>query len=117
MQNSSKTAQRAAHGDRLCTSRPCRHPRKAGPFRGVNPADVFQSGRPAYGKKEGLRTGKEKNRIENLRPSPPSGPADGKKENLPIYKFLKEPLIRKFGKDWYAELELVAEELDKQHML
>lgn len=40
-----------------------------------------------------------------------------KKENLPIYKFLKEPLIRKFGKDWYAELELVAEELDKQHML
>lgn len=41
----------------------------------------------------------------------------GKKENLPIYKFLKEPLIRKFGKDWYAELELVAEELDKQHML
>lgn len=35
----------------------------------------------------------------------------GQKENLPVYKFLKKPLIRKFGEDWYAELELVAEEL------
>lgn len=35
----------------------------------------------------------------------------GEKENLPVYKFLKKPLIRKFGEDWYAELELVAEEL------
>ena len=30
----------------------------------------------------------------------------GKKENLPVYKFLKEPLIRKFGEAWYQELEL-----------
>jgi hypothetical protein len=35
----------------------------------------------------------------------------GKKENLPVYKFLKEPLIRKFGEAWYAELESAAEEL------
>lgn len=41
----------------------------------------------------------------------------GRKENLPVYKFLKEPLIRKFGEDWYAELELVAEEMKKQGML
>lgn len=41
----------------------------------------------------------------------------GRKENLPIYKFLKEPLIRKFGEDWYAELDLVAEEMKKQNML
>ena len=24
----------------------------------------------------------------------------GRKKNLPVYKFLKEPLIRKFGEDW-----------------
>ncbi len=27
---------------------------------------------------------------------------------VPIYKFVKEALIRKFGKDWYAELEGIA---------
>ncbi|KAA6330174.1 hypothetical protein EZS27_021087, partial [termite gut metagenome] len=37
----------------------------------------------------------------------------GEKENLPVYKFLREPLIRKFGKGWYAELEVVAKELEK----
>lgn len=41
----------------------------------------------------------------------------GRKENVPVYKFLKEPLIRKFGKDWYAELELVAEELQSQGLV
>lgn len=38
----------------------------------------------------------------------------GKKENLPLYKFLKEPLIRKFGQRWYASLVEVAEEWIKQ---
>lgn len=33
----------------------------------------------------------------------------GKINKLPIYKFLKEPLIRKFGAEWYAELEEAAE--------
>lgn len=33
----------------------------------------------------------------------------GKELQIPIYKFVKEALIRKFGKDWYAELEKVAE--------
>ena len=41
----------------------------------------------------------------------------GQKENLPVYKFLKEPLIRKFGADWYAELETAVEELKKQKLL
>lgn len=41
----------------------------------------------------------------------------GRKENLPVYRFLKEPLVRKFGEEWYAELELVAGELEKQGML
>jgi Protein of unknown function (DUF3109). len=38
----------------------------------------------------------------------------GTKEGVPIYKFLKEPLVRKFGEAWYSELELVAEEWLKQ---
>ena len=41
----------------------------------------------------------------------------GKKENLPVYKFLKEPLVRKFGEEWYKELEVAAEELKKRGMI
>lgn len=38
----------------------------------------------------------------------------GKELEVPVYRFLKEPLIRKYGESWYAELELVAEEWRKQ---
>lgn len=38
----------------------------------------------------------------------------GKKLHIPIYQFLKEPLIRRFGQDWYDELELTATEWKKQ---
>lgn len=38
----------------------------------------------------------------------------GNKQGLKIYQFLKEPLIRQFGKKWYEELEFVAEEYNKQ---
>ena len=38
----------------------------------------------------------------------------GKKLHLPVYQFLKEPLIRRFGKEWYQELELTANEWKKQ---
>ncbi|MFT6369426.1 MAG: hypothetical protein ACJAWH_000503 [Maribacter sp.] len=34
----------------------------------------------------------------------------GKELQVPVYKFVKEALIRKFGKDWYSELEIVAQE-------
>ena len=34
----------------------------------------------------------------------------GKELQVPVYKFVKQALIRKFGEDWYAELEKVAEE-------
>lgn len=34
--------------------------------------------------------------------------------NLPVYKFLKEPLTRRFGEAWYQELCDVAEELLSQ---
>ncbi len=36
----------------------------------------------------------------------------GKSQKLPLYKFLKEPLIRKYGEDWYNELVIAAEYLD-----
>lgn len=29
----------------------------------------------------------------------------GRKEGVRAYQFLKEPLIRRFGAEWYAELE------------
>lgn len=29
----------------------------------------------------------------------------GEKLNVPVYRFLKEPLIRKFGKNWFKQLE------------
>ena len=38
----------------------------------------------------------------------------GKKEGLKVYQFLKEPLIRCFGEEWYDELSLVADEYNKQ---
>jgi len=34
----------------------------------------------------------------------------GKKQHIPLYKFLREPLIRRFGEDWYNELCLTAEQ-------
>ncbi|MFP9118926.1 DUF3109 family protein [Flavobacterium sp. RNTU_13] len=37
----------------------------------------------------------------------------GKELEVPVYKFVKEALIRRFGADWYAELEKVAEDLKK----
>lgn len=32
----------------------------------------------------------------------------GKELQVPVYKFVKEALIRKFGEDWYMELEKIA---------
>ena len=41
----------------------------------------------------------------------------GRELHLPLYVFLKEPLIRRFGQDWYDELLGIAEELKKQGLL
>ena len=38
----------------------------------------------------------------------------GRKEGLPIYRFLREPLIRRFGKDWYKEVCEVAKLMQTQ---
>ncbi len=37
----------------------------------------------------------------------------GLSQQIPLYKFLKEPLIRKYGEEWYQELEIAAEYLKK----
>lgn len=41
----------------------------------------------------------------------------GRELRLPLYRFLKEPLIRRFGATWYAELEELAGELQRQGLL
>lgn len=41
----------------------------------------------------------------------------GRKLNLPLYRFLREPLIRRFGEAWYRELCDVADELRRQRLL
>ncbi len=34
----------------------------------------------------------------------------GNKLNVPVFRFLKEPLIRKYGQEWFDELELIYKE-------
>jgi len=38
----------------------------------------------------------------------------GKKLHTPLYQFLREPLVRRFGQAWFDELELTATEWKKQ---
>ncbi len=37
----------------------------------------------------------------------------GKKLNVPVYQFLKNPLIRKYGKKWFEKLELAVKQSEK----
>ena len=39
----------------------------------------------------------------------------GKKEGIRAYKFLRGPLTRAFGEDWYNELDLTADEYSRQY--
>ena len=41
----------------------------------------------------------------------------GKKENISLIEFLKEPLIRKYGKQWWEQLRDAAEIYNKSDML
>ena len=43
--------------------------------------------------------------------------AKGVQENLRLYQFLREPLIRRFGETWYQELLEMVEELKRQNYL
>jgi len=38
----------------------------------------------------------------------------GKSQQLPLYVFLKEPLIRKYGEEWYEQLKYAAENLPRE---
>ena len=37
---------------------------------------------------------------------------NGQNINVTVYKFLKEPLIRQFGREWYEQLEIAADEFN-----
>lgn len=37
----------------------------------------------------------------------------GKQLNIPVYRFVKVPLVRCFGEEWYAELEALANEVNQ----
>ncbi|MCC6385619.1 MAG: DUF3109 family protein [Bacteroidia bacterium] len=37
----------------------------------------------------------------------------GKKLSVPVYRFVKDALIRKYGEKWYRELEMAAQEKEK----
>lgn len=39
----------------------------------------------------------------------------GRAKGIRVYQFLKDPLIRRFGKDWYDELAVTCEEYIKQY--
>lgn len=41
----------------------------------------------------------------------------GEKVGTPAYKFLKDPIIAKYGEAFYKELELVEQELIRQHII
>ncbi len=43
-----------------------------------------------------------------------SGRICGKNQKIPLYVFLKEPLIRIYGESWYKDLEIAAEHLRDQ---
>jgi hypothetical protein len=42
------------------------------------------------------------------------GRACGKGMQVPLYRFLSEPLIRKYGVEWFKEVEIAAELLEKR---
>ena len=41
----------------------------------------------------------------------------GEAERLPLYRFLREPLVRRFGQAWYEELETAVRELHAQGLM
>lgn len=41
----------------------------------------------------------------------------GRELNMRVYEFLREPLIRRFGEEWYCELCAVADEMNNAGML
>lgn len=46
-----------------------------------------------------------------------AGVEKGRALGIPVYKFLREPLIRRFGAEWYAELEATVDEMQRQGLI
>lgn len=40
----------------------------------------------------------------------------GEQEGIPLYRFLKDALIERYGKDWYEQLEYAAREIEAGHI-
>lgn len=40
----------------------------------------------------------------------------GEKEGVPLYRFLKEALIARYGEEWYEQLEYAAREIENGHI-
>jgi hypothetical protein len=38
----------------------------------------------------------------------------GASQQVPLYRFLKEPLVRKYGAEWFAQVEIAAEHLQSR---
>jgi len=38
---------------------------------------------------------------------------EGTEKNIMLYRFLREPLERAFGREWYEKLQFAAEEYEK----
>lgn len=43
--------------------------------------------------------------------------ARGAEQGVPLYRFLKEPLTERFGREWYDELETTANEMKRQGII
>lgn len=42
---------------------------------------------------------------------------NGQRNHVPVYRFLREPLVRRFGEEWYKELEITVEEMKRQNII
>lgn len=40
----------------------------------------------------------------------------GEREGIPLYRFLKEALITRYGEEWYKQLEYAAQEIEAGHI-
>ena len=40
----------------------------------------------------------------------------GEQEGIPLYRFLKDALIARYGEEWYSQLEYAAQEIEAGHI-
>ncbi|MBI3194447.1 MAG: DUF3109 family protein [Ignavibacteriae bacterium] len=54
-------------------------------------------------------------RYEEIEPCEPAL-EEGKREKIPLFEFLKEPLVRRFGEAWYQELYKTCNDLNQESL-